>query len=496
MLSVQSLQQQLLRKPEGNEAILAYQAGGLHGLLGGGNFASSSGVMQLPQQSKKFIDLSQQNSAAHIREEGQNRSQGIEQQMMNPVQQANLQYAFQAAQPKSAPGMQSQQQAKMGMVGPLSGKDQNTRMGNLKMQELMSIHEATQAHASSSQKQPEHFGRAEKQTEQSQPAVSDQRSNPKPPIQPTSMGHLMQSNAVRPIQAPQAQQNIHNNANSQIAMNAQIQAMQALARERNIDLSLPANANLVAQLIPLMQSRMLAQQKANENNMGAQSSPSSMPKQQVASPQIARESSPHQNSSSDMSGQSGSSKARQTVAPGPFGTTSNATAVNNVNNITAQQRPASGRENQVPPRQTMLIGNGMPPMHPPQSPLNLNQGLDRSSHSKSMSTGPETLQMQHSRQVNRPSPQAAASTSDGSLGNSVSSQGGVVPQMHQQRAGFTKQQLHVLKAQILAFRRLKVWKTPSCTPTSPTHTYTYTYWLPYVNCSQYSQTSLVLLLKY
>ncbi|XP_057462987.1 LOW QUALITY PROTEIN: ATP-dependent helicase BRM-like [Actinidia eriantha] len=451
----QSLQQQLLRKPEGNEAILAYQAGGLHGLLGGGNFASSSGVMQLPQQSKKFIDLAQQNSAAHIREEGQNRSQGIEQQMMNPVQQAYLQYAFQAAQPKSAPGMQSQQQAKMGMVGPLSGKDQNTRMGNLKMQDLMSIHAAAQAQASSSQKQPEHFGRAEKQTEQSQPAVSDQRSDPKPPIQPTSMSHLMQANVVRPIQAPQAQQTIHNNANSQLAMNAQIQAMQALARERNIDLSLPANANLVAQLIPLMQSRMLAQQKTNENNMGAQSSPGSMPKQQVASPQIARESSPHQNSSSDMSGQSGSSKARQTVAPGPFGTTSNATTVNIANNITAQQRSANGRENQVPLRQTMLIGNGMPPMHPPQSPLNLNQGLDRSSHSKSMSAGPETLQIQHARQVNRSSPQSAASTSDGSLGNSFSSQGGTVPQMQQQRTGFTKQQLHVLKAQILAFRRLK-----------------------------------------
>ncbi|GFY92520.1 transcription regulatory protein SNF2 [Actinidia rufa] len=397
MLSVQSLQQQLLRKPEGNEAILAYQAGGLHGLLGGGNFTSSSGVMQLPQQSKN-------NLSSNMLSRQPNRNQ-----------------------PR---GCNHSSKQKMGMMGPLSGKDQNTRMGNLKMQELMSIQDANQAHASSSQKQPEHFGRAEKQTEQSQPVVSDQRSNPKPPIQPTSMGHLMQSNAVRPIQAPQAQQNIHNNANSQIAMNAQIQAMQALAR-------------------------CLHMQKANENNMGAQSSPSSMPKQQVASPQIARESSPHQNSSSDMSGQSGSSKARQTVAPGPFGTTSNATTVNNVNNITAQQRPASGRENQVHPRQTMLIGNGMPPMHPPQPPLNLNQGLDRSSHSKSMSTGPETLQMQHSRQVNRPSPQAAASTSDGSLGNSVSSQGGVVPQMHQQRAGFTKQQLHVLKAQILAFRRLK-----------------------------------------
>ncbi|THG08445.1 hypothetical protein TEA_023508 [Camellia sinensis var. sinensis] len=446
----QSFQQQLHRKPEGNESIRVYQAGALHGVLPGGNFSSSPNVMQLPQQSRNFIDLAQPHGVAHIREEGQNRSQGIE-QVLNPVHQSYLQYPFQAAQQKSAPGIQSQMQAKMGMMGPLSGKDQDTRMGNLQLQELMSIQAANQAQASSSSKKPsEYFARAEKHTQQVQQAVSDQRSDSKPPIQPTSMGQLVQANVVRPMHAPKSQQSIQNMANNQLAMVAQ-----ALVRERNFDLSLPANADLMAQLIPLMQPRVLAQQKANENNMGAQSSsPVSMPKQQVASPQVASESSPHGNSSSDVSGQLGPSKARQIVAPGPFGTTSNAATLNNANNVLVQQFPAHGRENHAPPRQTMMVGNGVPPMHPPQSSVNLNQGMDNSSHTKSSLTGAEALQMQYARQLNRSSPQPAASSIDGGLGNPISAQGGMVPQI-QHRTGFTKQQLHVLKVQILAFRRIK-----------------------------------------
>ncbi|GAB4861722.1 hypothetical protein Ancab_036975 [Ancistrocladus abbreviatus] len=67
-----SLQHQLLRKPEGNEAILAFQAGGLQGVIGGANFLSSaSGSVQLPQQSRKFFDFAQQHGAPHIRDEVQ-----------------------------------------------------------------------------------------------------------------------------------------------------------------------------------------------------------------------------------------------------------------------------------------------------------------------------------------------------------------------------------------------------------------------------------------
>ena len=456
MLFIQSLQQQLLRKPEGNEALLAYPGGGLQGVMGGGNFASSSGSMQLPQQPRKFIDLAQQHGASHIREDNQNKSQGVEQPVLNPVHQAYLQYAFQAAHQKSALGMQPQQQAKMGMVGPPSWKDQDARMGNLKMQDLISIQAANQAQASSSKKPAEHYARGEKQMEQVQAPISDQRSESKPPTMPTAVGQLMPGNVTRPMQSVQNQQSIQNMANNQLAVAAQLQAMQAWALERNIDLSLPANANLMAQLIPLMQTRMVTQPKPNESNMGAQPSPVQGPKQQVTSPPVASENSPHGNSSSDVSGQSGSAKARQTVPPSPFGSNPNAAIVNNTNNIPVQQFSVQGRESQVPPRQSVVIGNGMSPMHPPQPSVNMSQGVDHSLHAKNTLSGQESLQMQYLRQLNRSSPQSAVPPNDGGLGNHYQSQGGPLPQVPQQRFGFTKQQLHVLKAQILAFRRLKV----------------------------------------
>ena len=452
---IQSLQQQLLRKPEGNEALLAYPGGGLQGVMGGANFVPPSSSMQLQQQPRKFFDLAQQHGVSQIREENQNKSQGVEQPVLNPVHQAYLQYAFQAAHQKAALGMQPQQQAKTGMVGPPSWKDQDARMGNLKMQDLISVQAANQA--SSSKKPAEHFARVEKQMEQGQQPISDQRSESKPPTMPTAVGQLLPGNFTRSMQPVQNQQGIQNMTNSQLTMAAQLQAMQAWALERNIDLSLPANANLMAQLIPLMQTRMVPPQKLTESNMGVQPSPVQGPKQQVTSPPVASENSPHGNSSSDVSGQSGSVKARQTVPPSPFGSNPNA-AISNTNNTPVQQFSVQGRESQVPPRQTVVIGNGMSPMHPPQPSVNMSQGVDHPLHAKNTQSGQESLQMQYLRQLNRSSPQSVVPPNDGGLGNHFQSQGGPLPQAPQQRFGFTKQQLHVLKAQILAFRRLKVRK--------------------------------------
>ncbi|KAK4593758.1 hypothetical protein RGQ29_017743 [Quercus rubra] len=406
--------------------------------------------MQLPPQSRKFIEMAQQHSSPH---EGQNTSQAIDQQMLSPVQQAYLQYAFQAQQ-KSALAMQSQHHTKMGMIGPPPGKDQDMRMGNLKMQDLISMQGPNQAQASSSKNSSEHFGRGEKQMDQGQQPTSEQRSEPKPSTQLTGHGQLVPGNMVRPLQAPQAQQSMQNMSNNQL-MSAQLQAMHSWALDRNIDLSLPANANLMAQLIPLMQSRMAPQQKANESNMGAQSLPAPVSKQQVTSPSVASESSPHANSSSDISGQSGSAKARQTVSASPFRSTSNAGMVNHASNNALQQFGTHGRENQVPSRQHAGIGNGMPSMHPPQSSANTSQGVDHSLSVKNTLSSPEASQLQYLRQLNRSSPQAAATTNDGGSGNNILSPGGSSSQTPQQRFGFTKQQLHVLKAQILAFRRLK-----------------------------------------
>lgn len=429
MLFMQLLQQQLLSNPEGREAMLAYQAGIRQGVLGGGA-ASSSGSMQMQRMAQQ---LSQ--------EEGQNIRQGFDQNMLNPMQQAYMQYALHAqqAQQKSVSGMQPQQQMKMGMMG----KDQDLHMGNTRMQDTLEFQAANQGQISFSKKPPDPFGHGGKQVmEESHQAVSNQshiqnqNQNQKHPAIPTSFGQSMQGNAIRPMQTPQAPQTIHNTGNSQVAMAAQLQAMQALALERNIDLSHPQNANLMAQL---MQSRMLGQQKVNESNMNSQS------KQPVTSPQNANESSPR----SDVSGHSGSTKTRQTVSPGHLGSTSNTTSVNSASGGQGQQFSMHGRENQLPPRQPTVNSSGMSSMPPPQLPANMSQGADH--FGKNMLNGSESLQIQHARpQMNRSSPQSAASSNDVGLANSSH-------KVQKPPPGFTKLQLHVLKAQILAFRRIKVF---------------------------------------
>ncbi|KAK1364331.1 ATP-dependent helicase BRM [Heracleum sosnowskyi] len=428
----QSFHQQLLRKPDGNEAMLTFQ-GGLHGGLVG-NFGSNSGSMQLPVQPRS-------------REEAQNRSLGFDQQMLNPAQQAYLQYH--SAQQKAAPGMQCQHPNKMGMVGP-SVQDHDMRMANIQMQDLMSI-QATQVSALLSNKQPDHFGHGEKLTEEQQ-QITDQRSDSKLPVQ-TSHGQLMPGNMSRPMQIQQSQQNMQNMGN-QLAMAAQMQAMQALALDRNIDLSVPANANLMAQFFPLMQPRMVAQHKPSETNMDEQSSSVTMPKQQVTSAQVANEHSPRGNSSSDVSGHFSLGKVmRQTSQAGLFGS-STASLLPNASHHLAQPFSGRGSDSQLLSRQPTMTGNGVPSMHPPQSSVNLNQGVDHPVLGKSKLSGPEALQMQYTKPIQRASPLSAASPSEGGLVNPSSSQGGRLPHLPQ-HSGFTKQQLHVLKAQILAFRRLK-----------------------------------------
>lgn len=264
---------------------------------------------------------------------------------------------------------------------------------------------------------------------------------------------------------PQFQPNLQNMAQNQLAM-AQLQAVQAWLAENNIDPTLPANANLMAQIIPQLQSRMLAQQKANEGNAGSsQSSAVPATKHQAASPQVANDNSPRANSSSDVSGQSNSAKAKQPVSSGPFGSTLGAGNTNAGNNNAMQQFSLHGRENQVRPQ--AVTGNSMPSMHPLQSPENSSQNVDRSLHVKGTLGGPENMQAQFVRPPNRPAPQAPSTASERALGSQIQvSQGGPAgPASQNQRSAFTKQQLHVLKAQILAFRRIKVCKC-SCSLTS------------------------------
>lgn len=409
---------------------------------------ASPSSLQYAQQQRKYLDMAQQHGSPHLREEGQNKNHVHEQQGVNPVHQAYMQYAFQAAKQKSGLGMQPQGQANLGIGSPSSGKDQDMRMANLKMQDLVSMQAANQAQAVALKKSAEPFGRVEKQIEQSQQGGSDQRNEPKPPLMQTTMGHPASANVMRPVQHPQAQSGIQSMGNNHMAVAAQLQAW---ARERNIDLSQPANANLVAQLMPLMQSRMIAQHKTNEGN--SQSSPVPAQRQQVTSPPVTSESSPRANSSSEVSGSS-ATRARQTVPPGPFGPASNA-GIGNISSNLPSQFSVHSRENQAPSVQSGMVGNGMASVQASRPPMNLNQGSEHSMNVKNASTGQEALQLQHLRQLNQSSPRPASATNDGGSGNHLPLPAQPPSQISQQQSGFTKQQLHVLKAQILAFRRLK-----------------------------------------
>ncbi|KAL9228908.1 hypothetical protein vseg_004438 [Gypsophila vaccaria] len=437
--SRQSLQHHLLRKPEGNDNMQAFQAAALQGMMGGANFAGSPSSLQFPQ-SRKHPEMAQQHGASHLREDGQNKSHVHEQQAMNPVHQAYMQYALQAAKQKSAMGMQLQGHPNFALGGPSSGKEQEMMMANL-------MQATNHAQTPPSNKSSDLFGRGEKQMEPSQRGGSDQRTESKPMMQ-TAVGHPSGANLMRPGQSPQVQQGIQNMGNNQIVA-AQLRAW---ALEHNIDLSSPANANLLAQLVPRMQTRMLAQQKANEG--ASQGSPVPVHRQQVTSPPVASESSPRANSSSEISGQSSSARARQTFPSGQFGSDSSSAAGNNASNMPSQIS-AHSRGNQAPPVQPALAGNGMSSMQAPRPSVNLNHGMEHTLNAKSAAASQEALQMQYLRQMNQPSPQSASTGADKNSGNHPSTQGQPTSQVSQHQSGFTKQQMHVLKAQILAFRRLK-----------------------------------------
>ncbi|KAL2251759.1 ATP-dependent helicase BRM [Sesamum indicum] len=429
----QSLHEQFLRRPEGSDALLAYQAGNFHGVLGGSNFTAATGSMQLPQKPRQFVDFSQQHVSPNFSDHGRNWGQVVEQQMMNPMQ-----YAFQAAEQRSALGVPSQQQMKLGTVVPL-GKDQDSVIQNIKMQQNVSARAFNQSQTSSSKKSSECVAHCEKQAEHNLSSASDGRPDPESNL-PTLHGQAISSTLMH---GPQLQQNIVNMANNPITMTAQ---MQALALERNIDLSHPANANVIAQLIPLIQSRMFAQQKANRSSTGISASFAN----HVTSSQIENESSPHGNSSSEVSGQSGSSKARLTVSPSTLGVTSRVALFNSSGNISVH-----GIDSPLPPRQHNLLADGMPPLPQGQCSGNFNQGVDGLFVTTTSGALDEASQIQHAGEVNRPPPQSLTPPNDGNVGHPSTSQGGPLPQMRQPYVGFTKQQLHVLKAQILAFRRLK-----------------------------------------
>ena len=389
--------------------MFAYHPGGVQGMMGGGNFGSPSGSMQHPQQPRRLFDSPQQQ------QQPQGSSQDG-QQSFNPMQQAYLQFALQAQQQKV------QQQARMGMMQGAMQQASN------------------QAQGSSSNPSAEQFARGERQME------SGHETKPHP--QQVGTGQLMPGNITRPMQAPQGPQGVNNMGSNQLAFSQQWQAMQAWARERNIDLSHPANAS---QMSHILQGRMAAQQKSNEGNVASPSPSIPVSSQPSSSSRVPGENSPRPNSAGDISGQSGPGKARHAISTSSFASTSSPRMMNPA----ANPFSAQGRDNPMYPRHLVQPTNGMPSGNSMQTSANETHVLDHNASTNKGLGSAEHLQMQQPRQMNAPSPKAVLS--DAGLLSKSSLQIGQGIKQEQQRSGFTKQQLHVLKAQILAFRRLKVF---------------------------------------
>ena len=430
---------------------MACKVGGVHGVIAGSGFPSSSSAMPVSHSLRTFNDSPHQ-LGNQLHEDNQNKVRGPEQHLQNPVHQAYLQFALQAAQQQKSHGnMPMQQQGKFGIIGP-HGRDQDMHVNNLKMQELMSLQAANQSQVSMFQKSAEQFGHGEKQMEQGRPSTY-QRNDLKPPQ--NVVGQQTPTNMVRPGQSVQSQASMENTAANQLLM-AQFQAW---AMERNIDLSLPANANLIAKLLPIWQSaRLAAMQKPNESGTTAQQPGLPSSKQQVMPTSVGGETSTHGNFANDLSGPAGQVKSRQTPSFGSIPSSGAATSMRTNNIQVPQQLAVHNRDGQNErtdgPSKSMV--NGGPMMHPAQSSGNTNQNIDHSG-TKNKCSGTETPQTQHFRQLqqsNRPPSQAAVPLGE-AVGTQTPTQGGPT-QGQQQCIGFTKQQLHVLKAQILAFRRLKV----------------------------------------
>ncbi|KAF3597396.1 hypothetical protein DY000_02024875 [Brassica cretica] len=238
-----------------------------------------------------------------------------------------------------------------------------------------------------------------------------QRNETKPHPQQVGTGQLMPGNIIRPMQAPQG---VNNMGTNQLALSQQWQVMQAWALAScGFTVSIPVS-----------------------------SQPSS-------SSGVPGENSPRPSSAGDISGQSGSGKARHAISTSSFASTSSPRMMNPA----ANPFSAQGRDNPLYPRHLVQPTNGMPSGNSMQTSANETHVLDHiASTNKSLGSA-EHLQMQQPRQLNAPSPKAALS--DAGLPSKSSLQSGRGTKQAQQRSGFTKQRLHVFKAQILAFRRLK-----------------------------------------
>lgn len=150
----------------------------------------------------------------------------------NPIlQQAYLQYAMQqqAAQQQQQQQQQHQQKSHASLLAPQQQQQNNAATANaLKVQELMTLQRNSNNSSGNSN--------------------NNNNNNP----------HMSRPTQPQTVNPPSA---------NQLAMLQQIQMMQAWAKEQNLDLSVPANMNLVAQMFPMWQNatRMAAIQQQQKN---------------------------------------------------------------------------------------------------------------------------------------------------------------------------------------------------------------------------------------
>ncbi|KAK3155821.1 hypothetical protein QOZ80_2AG0099120 [Eleusine coracana subsp. coracana] len=414
----------------------AFQSGSPHGMMGGSNFPQSSGPVPTFQGQRNLP----QSSGPQGLVGGQVHNQVAMQQ------QAYIKFAMmqqQQQQQQKSHGMllqqhQQQQQAKMSVPGP-STRDQDMVNSNnpAKMQELMSFQ------AQMFKRQSEHLQQAEKQKEQGNPSGNEQRGGDmRPPMTPQGVPGQQMSpvgGMIRPMQPMQGQVGMGSAGGNPLTP-AQFQAIQAWAKERNLDLSNPANMSAISQLLPMWQSRM-AMQKHNEASMAAH--------QQQASPSQGNSDTPgHGN----VFSQSASLKPQQSLPPNSSVSGGEEAKIANLSNLQLQQQlSAHNRDvsNDRAVRSPMTAGNGGQSMQAPQSSGHVNK-VPEQSNSKNVLANSEAMQMQHARQMQQLNQVASPTATPGGTGGSQAPAQGARPQ-----TGFTKHQLKVLKAQILAFRRLK-----------------------------------------
>jgi SWI/SNF-related matrix-associated actin-dependent regulator of chromatin subfamily A protein 2/4 len=412
----------------------AYQSGappGMMGQGGGSSFSQSSSPMP-PVQGQMNLPLSggPQGMAG-----GQVHNQvAMQQQYMKLALQ-------QQQQQKVAHGMLLQQQAKMNMAGS-SSRDQDMVNNPAKMQELMTIQ------AQMFKRQAEHLQHAEKQKEQGQPSSHEQRSGDMRPLMlPPGVPGQQQLPSVgmmRPMQPMQGQVGMGSVGGGPLTP-LQFQAIQAWAKENNFDLSNPANMSAISQLLPIWQSsRMAAMQRQNEASMAAQ---------QQATPSQVNSDTPGCGS---VPNQGAPSKPGQPLPPSSVSGGEEAKVMNSGNLQLQQQLSTYNRDgsNERAVRSPVTVGDGgQMMMRIPQSSGHVNKVPEQSTPKNALPNS-EAMQMQHARQMQQLNQAATSTASPGETGGSQAPTPSARPQTGQ--TGFTKNQLHVLKAQILAFRRLKV----------------------------------------